>query len=92
MSAKDFFLKPNNIPQKQYEALRCYFVDGLSAQIVAKRFGYSYRGFTTLITKFNQEINSDKADNYFFVERKLGRKKSNKLAVSQDIIIHKETS
>jgi len=86
MLAKDFFLKPNHIPQKQYEALRCYFVDGLSAHIVAEKFGYTYRGFTTLITSFNKELNSGKADNYFFVERSLGRKKSEKIASCHDII------
>ncbi len=87
MSTKDFFLKPTSTSQKQYEALRCYFVDGLPAVAVAKQFGYTYRGFTTLITTFNKEIDSGNAVNFFFVDRNRGRKKSEKIASTHDIII-----
>lgn len=39
--SKNFFLDPNDPMQKRYEALRTSFVDGLSAEEVAKRFGFS---------------------------------------------------
>jgi len=39
--SKNFFLDPNDPMQKRYEALRASFVDGLSAEEVAKRFGFS---------------------------------------------------
>jgi hypothetical protein len=35
------FLEPANSTQRQYEALRAYFVDRLSAKEAAKRFGYN---------------------------------------------------
>jgi len=37
----EFFTEPAHSAQRRYEALRAYFVDGLSAVEVADRFGYS---------------------------------------------------
>lgn len=37
----DFFLKPRSALQRQYEALRAYIVEGLSAAQAAARFGFS---------------------------------------------------
>ena len=34
------FLEPANATQRQYEALRAFFVDRLPGAEVAKRFGY----------------------------------------------------
>ena len=34
MEAKDFFLNPKSISQKQYEALRAYYVENKSAKTV----------------------------------------------------------
>jgi hypothetical protein len=48
---KGFFKSPLSIAQKQYEALRLYFVENLPATIVAEKFGYTYRGFTTIVLK-----------------------------------------
>src|SRR5665811_1133565 len=36
-----YFLEPSEPAQRRYEALRAYFVDGLLAGEVARRFGYS---------------------------------------------------
>lgn len=48
------FLKPSNPTHRQYEALRAFFVDQLSAQEAAKRFGYSYGSFRVLCHEFRQ--------------------------------------
>ena len=37
----EFFLRPATARQRQYEALRAYLVDGLSAQEVTARFARS---------------------------------------------------
>ena len=50
--SKDFFLKPSDPMQKRYEALRASFVDGLSAQEVAYRFGYSVHTVNALRRDF----------------------------------------
>lgn len=37
----EYFTKPDQALQRRYEALRCYFVEGLPAPEVARRFGYT---------------------------------------------------
>ena len=39
-----FFLEPASLSQRQYEALRAYFVDGVSNADVSRRFGYTSEG------------------------------------------------
>jgi len=53
----EYFLQPSNTTHRQYEALRTYFVEGLSGPEVAERFGYSYASFRTLATQFRKEPN-----------------------------------
>lgn len=40
-SGAEYFLNPEEPAQRQYEALRAYFVDGVSAAEVGDRFGYT---------------------------------------------------
>ena len=55
MEAIDFFLNPSSVPQKQYEALRAYYVENRSAKEVAEDFGYKHRGFTSIVLNFNKK-------------------------------------
>ena len=48
------FLEPANPTQRQYEALRAFFVDGLPGKEVAKRFGYTDGSFRVLAHQFRQ--------------------------------------
>jgi len=50
--SKDFFLYPDNPMQKRYEALRASFVNGLNADEVAKKFGYSVHTINALRRDF----------------------------------------
>ena len=50
--SKDFFLDPDDPMQKRYEALRASFVDELSAEKVAKKFGYSVHTINALRRDF----------------------------------------
>jgi len=54
-SLKRVFLEPVNPTQRQYEALRAYFVDGLSSAGAAKRFGYTAGSFRVLCHGFRQD-------------------------------------
>jgi transposase len=47
-----FFAYPKSPGQKQYEALRAFYVDKLPAKIVAERFGYTLASFNALRHKF----------------------------------------
>jgi transposase len=48
------FLEPTNSTHRQYEALRAYYVEGLTSVEVAKRFGYSAGSFRVLAHQFRQ--------------------------------------
>lgn len=50
--SEDFFLHPTDPMQKRYEALRASFVEGVSAQEVARRFGYSVHTVNALRRDF----------------------------------------
>lgn len=48
------FLTPSNSTHRQYEALRAYFVEGLSSAEAAQRFGYSPSSFRVLCHKLRE--------------------------------------
>ena len=49
-----FFVKPASSIQRQYEALRAYFVEKLASAEVARRFGYSPGAFRMLCYDFRR--------------------------------------
>jgi hypothetical protein len=48
------FLEPQGATQRQYEALRAYFVDRLPSAEAARRFGYTPGSFRVLVHQFRQ--------------------------------------
>ena len=48
------FLEPTNSTHRQYEALRAYYVEGLSSAEAAKRFGYTPGSFRVLCHEFRR--------------------------------------
>jgi hypothetical protein len=50
-----FFLAPDSPLQRQYEALRAYFVEGLPSHRVARRFGYTPGSFRVLCHQFRHD-------------------------------------
>lgn len=58
-----FFLAPEKPAHRQYEALRAYFLEGLSSKETAQRFGYSPSSFRVLCHRFRKE--ADKAERFF---------------------------
>lgn len=85
MTPIDFFSNPNSIAQKQYEALRMFFVEKKQVTEIALRFGYTYRGLTTIIANFRKELKNSNHKNLFFKELQRGRKEVEQ--ESKDIII-----
>ena len=53
--AAAFFLSPQQPLQRQYEALRAYFVEQLPSAEAARRFGYSPGGFRVLCHQFRHD-------------------------------------
>jgi len=87
MNPKDFFLNPGSIAQKQYEALRMYYVEGKSAKQVAQKFGYRHRGFTTIITEFNKKFRKGESAQLFFKPTEKGRKVTQKVKEAKRIVV-----
>jgi transposase len=48
------FLEPQNTNQRQYEALRAYFVEGVASAEAAARFGYTAGSFRSLVHQFRK--------------------------------------
>jgi len=59
-----FFLKPSSPRQRQYEALRAFFVEGQSSEKTARAFGYSPGAFRVLCSNFR---NNPQAREFFLV-------------------------
>jgi len=87
MNEIDFFLQPGSVAQKQYEALRLYHLEGKTAREVAEKFGYKYRGFTTIVTEFSKKLRNGDGKDLFFKPVQKGRKTSQKVAGAKDTII-----
>jgi|SRR5262245_7802391 len=58
---RDYFLRPSCPSQRQYEALRAVFVEGLSQRDAAQRFGYSYGAFRQLVLQFRSAVSDGSA-------------------------------
>jgi len=87
MDPVTFFQEPKTVAQKQYEALRMYFLEGAPAQEVADRFGYTYRAATSLVSAFRARLNADPSGSFFFVESTPGRKISPETTGAKAVII-----
>jgi transposase len=75
MEIKYYFTKPKLTKQKQYEALRSFFVDGLTAETAAKKFGYTLSAFYSLVANFRKSHkNASEFYDQFFKVKKKGRK------------------
>ncbi|MHB8428303.1 MAG: hypothetical protein ACYDGU_11180 [Acidiferrobacterales bacterium] len=77
-----FFLSPASAKQRQYEALRAYFVEGRPSREVARDFGYSAGSFQVLCHHFRRET-----DPVFFVSPRPGPKDQPKKSAARDLIV-----
>ena len=77
MKIVDFFLKPQNVLQKQYEALRCFYVDKMLVDDIAKKYGYTTSALYSLIRDFKQipsdDLSVERKDNNIVVKLKKKR-------------------
>ena len=87
MTPEKFFIAPATIAQKQYESLRLFFIDERTALEVAQRFGYTYRGFTTIAANFRKELKAGNSAELFFSDKKKGRKRTVQMDAAKEIVI-----
>lgn len=79
---KSFFLQPLSPRQRIYEALRAYFVQGLSGAEAAHAFGYTLNSFWVLCHHFRRD-----PDPAFFLTLKGGQKIQPKKSAARDLIV-----
>jgi transposase len=82
ITCQQFFLESTHPKQRQYEALRAYFVDGRSSREVAKTFGYSVGSFRVLCHHFRRESQPE-----FFIAPRHGPHAQPQKSAARDTII-----
>lgn len=87
MKPVDYFKNNELVIKKKYDALREYFLENNSADVVAKKYSYTLFAFYSLIRDFKKFLNSDSAEDYFFKNIKSGRKPKKDADILNEIII-----
>ena len=87
MKPEKFFLDPENINHKKYEALRAFYIDKQSGEHVAKRFGYTLNSFYSLTRDFKYFLSLDNASHHFFLTKVKGRKQIDQTGKIDQLII-----
>ena len=77
-----FFLQPRSPKQRQYEALRSYFIEEKRSKEVARSFGYSVSAFHVLCHHFRHDPHP-----VFFVSPKRGPHSQPKKSAARDLIV-----
>lgn len=79
---QQFFLRPASSRQRQYEALRAYFVEDKKAADVARAFGYTRGSFHVLCHHFRRDPQP-----LFFVLPQRGPRSQPKKAAARDFVV-----
>lgn len=74
MDVIDFFTSPQNARQKQYEALRAFYLEGQPATTVAQHFNYTLSSFYALTRDFRKHLQQDNPGSQYFITESAGAK------------------
>src|SRR5437764_885044 len=77
----EFFAAPEGAAQRRYEALRSYFVEGLSAAQAGARFGYTEATVAAMVRDFRR------GDRHFFIERRPGPRVAPAKEAARDAVV-----
>ena len=69
-----FFLQPEEAVHKRYEALRSFYVEGMTAREVSAKFGYTVSTVYALTRDFKRLLGSEQPSSKFFLRPQPGRK------------------
>jgi hypothetical protein len=72
--AINYFLSPENKIQNKYCALRAFFIDKMTADDVAKNFGYTKNTVYSMVRDFKSELINNPDIDPFFINISRGRK------------------
>jgi len=79
---RDFFRQPASARQRQYEALRAYFVEGRGSAEAARSFGYTPGSFHVMCHRFRRNPSP-----VFFVSPQPGPRSQPKKSAARDLIV-----
>jgi len=82
----DFFLKPLSTLQRQYEALRAFYVDKLSAREVSSNFGFTQFYFNKLCCLFHRSLTKGQIPVFFAQNRPGPRENPQKPKIKERIV------
>src|SRR5215467_13026495 len=82
IECRRFFERPATASQRQYEALRAYFIEGIASPEVARRFGYTPAAFRMLCYDFRRGELPD-----FFAVKRPGPRQQPKKSKVRDIVV-----
>jgi Sigma-70, region 4 len=63
---RQFFLQPHESLHRRYEALRAYFIDGLSVAEIAERLGYRLSSLKSMVCRFRASCAHGTSPPFFF--------------------------
>ena len=72
MNPNNYFLHPTCATQRQYEALKAFYIEGLSVEEVASKFGFTPSYFKKIRSNFKKKLKQ--GVNPFFPKMKTGPK------------------
>ncbi|MGI0135253.1 MAG: hypothetical protein ACREBW_09890 [Candidatus Micrarchaeaceae archaeon] len=81
-AGRKFFQEPSGPKQRQYEAIRAYYLEGLTGELVAKKFGYTHGSLRQLLHAFAHD-----PDPQFFITPKHGPQAQPKKDPARETII-----
>lgn len=84
-SPEDYFSKFELSSHRQYEALRCFFIEKKSASQAAAQYGYTIHAFYSLIKDFKQRL--ARGESPFFKLTKRGRKQKENADEFKQLIV-----
>lgn len=87
MTPEEYFNNLNSPTKKQYDALREYFHYSAKSETVAEKYGYTLSSFYWLIKDFKRQLNATPDTDFFFQERRLGRKKTEQPEVLRNFVV-----
>ena len=87
MHVVEFFSSPQNSRQKQYEALRAFYLEKQSAATVAERFGYTLSSFYSLTRTFRRHLEQDHPAGHYFIAESVGAKPRFQGSETEQLII-----
>ena len=71
---REFFLDPKETYQRQYEALRAFFVEGRQLSEIAQQFGYQESSLSVMISNFRNQVKANNLRPFLFSREPGGHK------------------